>query len=91
LTACKPIQTPAIRTRGIPKPRPTPRPTFRDVESEFELLFLRAVEPLLEGAVEVGLVGLELVEDIEEEVGGNDDEEVDAVEVLAAFPLVILK
>jgi len=53
---------PAMRTSGIPKPRPTPRPAFRAVESEFELLLSGADEELLEGVVEVVLVE-ELVED----------------------------
>ena len=80
---------PAIRTRGIPKPRPTPRPTFRDDEFEFEL-FSGVIELLLEGVGEVVLVGLELVEDIDE-VGEDEVEGVDAVEVLVTAPSVILK
>jgi hypothetical protein len=82
---------PAIRTRGIPKPRPTPRPTFNVVESEFELLLSAAAVPLLEEALEARLVLLKLVDEVKEEEGEDEDEDVDVVEELMALATVILK
>ena len=70
LTTFMPIHMPAMRTNGMPIPRPTPRPTFSAVELELEEDGVgdEVLALVCEAALEVDVAGALVAEAVVDEL-----------------------